>query len=395
MANKRIVHVAYIVGEYPSRTESFIANEIDRIGRYVPLTLFALKGKSGTKRIVYSPSLYSIRLAACHVREFLHKPLRYVGLLVDIAMGNKGCHSLNAFYKGMYFVKTVRRSGIGHLHAHFASFPADVAIVVSRMTGVPFSISAHAHDIYTADGRLGDKIKRAAFLVTCTRYNQTYLQNMYPEYAAKIHMVYHGIVLSDWPYVPPPFNSAGPNRILFVGRLVEKKGLIYLLQSVRMLVDREFDLYVDVVGNGPLRDRLSDLCKQYDLHERVRFHGWLSQQQIRALHRQCTIIVQPSIRAADGDQDGIPNVLIEAMASGVPVVTTAISGIPELVNDQNGILVPPRNPKILADAIIRLCHDETFRERIVLNGREMACQFDMDRHIDSLYGLFRQYCAMS
>ena len=83
------------------------------------------------------------------------------------------------------------------------------------------------------------------------------------------------------------------------------------------------------------------------------------------------------------------------MASGVPVVTTAISGIPELVNDQNGILVPPRNPKILADAIIRLCHDETFRERIVFNGLEMACQFDMDRHIDSLYGLFRQYCAMS
>lgn len=383
--------IAYILGEYPSRTETFIANEINRIRAYTPLVIFALSG-SGGRGAIYLPSLLSIQLALCHVREFLRHPGRYLSTLFDTIACRNGLFSISAFYKGVFFIPHILRLHPGHLHAHFAGFPTDVAMILSRMTGLRYSISAHAHDIYVTNERLlSKKIAEALFVVTCTRYNQTYLQRKHSLYQTKIHLGYHGIAVSEWPFTPVAYVSDMPIRLLAVGRLVEKKGFKDLLTAVHILTERGKTVQLDIVGEGPLRTVLENFCVQYSLSELVYFHGWLTQNQIRTLHHASAVLVQPSIEAQNGDRDGIPNVLLEAMASGLPIVATALSGIPELLTAHNSILIPPKEPAAIADAIVRLCEDIQFRNQIITNARETVLHFDMNLHIQTLYTLFRQY----
>lgn len=393
--------VAYLLGEYPSRTESFIANEIDRVGRKLPVCVFACGGDRGIRlgdyrqQVIYAPKPWQWAMAGAHARICLRHPIRYGRALLSAARTSPRIRALHAFSLAAYFADRAKEVSAGHLHAHFAGFPAEVAMSVCALTGLQFSISAHAHDIYAEDAALPQKLSRALFTVTCTEFNLHFLQRLADgDSCGKIHLVYHGIPLADWPFVPQPHAPGDAVRLLFVGRLVAKKGLADLLEAVSLLVRRQVDVELDVVGDGPLRRESERLAGRYGISGRVHFLGWRSRAETARLYRSAAILVQPSVVAADGDRDGIPNVLLEAMASGLPVVSTPVSGIPEVLNDRNSELVAPGDPGAIAAAIGRLAADEIRRMEVIRNARETVLQFDMDEHIRFLLSLFSRYLGL-
>jgi glycosyltransferase involved in cell wall biosynthesis len=193
--------------------------------------------------------------------------------------------------------------------------------------------------------------------------------------------IHHGLDLTK--YQPHPPNSNGQPKILSVGRLSEKKGLVHLIRACRILKDREYDFTCHIVGEGPQGPELKDLVTHLSLEDTVIFHGALPHEEVIENYRQATLFVLPCIKSKDGDMDGIPNVLAEAMAMQLPVVSTDISGVPELVNDQvNGLLTPSGDDDALAAAMARLLDDPALREKLAKNGRQsIVATFDVNRNV--------------
>jgi glycosyltransferase involved in cell wall biosynthesis len=252
------------------------------------------------------------------------------------------------------------------LHAHFAHNPTTLARYASLMTGIPYSFTAHAKDLYLSRPEsLCNKAERATFIATCTGFNAAYLRSVLPEREhGKIHVVYHGV---DTERFKPPLQRPVGNKVhvVSVGRLVSKKGYEYLVDAVRLLNERDMRLRLDVYGGGPLRDALQARTHEYGLDDVVHLHGACSQDELVDAYKDAHAFVLAPVVMEDGDRDGIPNVLLEAMASGLPVVSSAISGIPELVSHgDNGLLVPPRDSQALALALESLIESPQMRDRL-------------------------------
>ena len=254
------------------------------------------------------------------------------------------------YVKSLAFARRARRMEAVHLHAHWATFPTASARVMARLMGRPFSFTAHAWDLYVKNPTLKRKVEEAEFVVTCTDYNRKFLVSISPESGEKIFLNYHGVELDR-------FQKREQNRtqekplILSVGRLVETKGFVTLLQSLALLKGRGIPFECQVVGEGPLRKTLETEIARRKLKE-VRLIGSVSRTELIGLYQKASCFVLASEVAPNGDRDGIPNVLLEAMAVGLPVVATEVSGIPELVDSgENGLLVPEKEPWALAEAI--------------------------------------------
>ena len=255
--------------------------------------------------------------------------------------------------------------------------------MVGRLLDKPYSLSIHAgHDIFVNPILLAEKILGARYVATCTAYNKTYLENFIGQNLDyKVSHIRHGLDLTK--YQPQPLISSGRPKILSVGRLSEKKGFVNLIRSCRILKDQGYDFTCYIVGEGPQGPELTDLIKQLSLEDTVILLGTLSHEEVIENYKQATLFVLPCIKSKDGDMDGIPNVLAEAMAMQLPVVSTDLYGVSELVDDQvNGLLTPPEDDDALAAAMARLLEDPALRKKLAQNGRRTIInKFDVNHNV--------------
>jgi len=293
-----------------------------------------------------------------------------------------------------YLADLLVRQPVAHLHAHFASAPASVAMLTHHLTGIPYTFTAHAKDIYVdaQPALMRSKMKHAKAVVTISEYNRRQLVSLLePAARSKVHCIYNGADLSQYQCRASGEGRKGPPVILAVARLIEKKGLGDLIAACHILLERGRSFRVEIIGRGPLRPALGARAVELGLGDRVKFFGAQPQEFVREAYRRATLFALPCVVAAGGDRDGIPTVLLEAMASGVPVVSTTVSGIPELVeSDCDGLLVPPGSPAKLADALDQILLDPHLGEKLARAGRiKVRERFSTDRSATRLLRLFQ------
>lgn len=285
--------------------------------------------------------------------------------------------------------RDLRERGIRHLHAHWASYPATVALLAHWIHGIRFSFTAHAYDIYLVPRLLSAKVREAEFVITCAERNARYLHEAAGVPETHIVVNYHGVDLDRFqPRDGEPENEVP--LLVTCGRLQLYKGHHILLQACALL-SRPWRLVV--IGEGPTRRRLERLAGELGIADRVRFTGGIPQSEVADWYRRADLFVLASVVVRrSGRQDVIPNVLAEAMASGVPVVATNVSGIPELVEDgRTGRLVPPNDPQELARAIDELLSDEEKRRALARAAVAFVRErFDRRRNVRELVPIFRR-----
>jgi glycosyltransferase involved in cell wall biosynthesis len=249
---------------------------------------------------------------------------------------------------------------------------ATVALVAGRLLNVPYSVTAHANDIYVNPVLLPEKLSEAKFVATCTGYNRQYLSGIVP-LNGKLHCFYHGLDLEK-------YRSGKPSQldmplITAVGQLKEKKGFHYLLKACQTLKLRGYAFHCQIIGEGPMRASLERQIRELSLEAYVALRGALPHQEVIHEYQRSMIFALPCITASDGDRDGIPNVLLEAMAMQLPVVSTQHSGIPEVVRDEvSGLLVPPADEQALAEALARLLDEPVLRSQMGSQGRQTVTE---------------------
>jgi len=398
--------IAYVLKGFPRLSETFIANEVRLLTQTgLSLDLFSIKpgdamaADHDLPAVHYLPEVTTLSRTSlrdwmrCNYPAFSDNqkywlrrhPGRYIRTLVfalrcAFRYRQKAASWIKKSFIKEFLLATYianemdRDKSYVHIHAHFCHDATTVAWMVSKLTGLPFSFTAHAKDIYQKRLNPGDLLQRklsaTRFAVTCTNANVEYLRerSSSPE---NIHGVYHG--LNTHQFVPKNELARSrndldetPKKLLAVGRMVEKKGFIYLIEACRILRDRGVSFKLELVGEaGDQSDRIRDAIAEYGLGNHIELQAPVPQSALLNYYRSAAIFVLPCIVLDDGDRDGIPNVMAEAMACALPVVVTGISGIPELVeNDVNGVLVPTRDARPLADAIERLLQNPATRMRL-------------------------------
>jgi glycosyltransferase involved in cell wall biosynthesis len=287
-------------------------------------------------------------------------------------------------------------AAIQHIHAHFAHDPTLIAQLVHRLTGLPFTFTAHARDLYQIpQAALAERVAAARTVFTCCSANLDYLHKVAPESVwPKIHLIHHGVNLRQFQPVPCAVPAERhPQRtplLLSVGRLVEKKGFLDLLHACAELNARGHCFRCLIYGEGPLADQLTALIAELELAAMVKLMGACPQEAIITMMQQSDIFVLTPYVTADGDRDGVPNVLVEAMACGLPVVATTVGGIPELVTDQhNGLLSAPHDIAAIATNLSTLLESATLRRQLGLAARQTVEQkFDLDAAARQLLAIF-------
>ncbi len=402
--------VAFILKGYPRISESFILNEIHLLeGMGLNLHIFSVKKSDEKKshqvvdkikaKVNYLPEDASgtdgnfgrwlwqnlPRFLPSHTGVFLKRPFVYLqtlfyvlfGLSLKTPLGRwpvfKTTFIKDFFRSGYIAEKVLESKNIQHLHGHFCHGATTMTMLVSHLTGIPYSFTAHAKDIYVPKlnpgGLLQTKIERAEFVTTCTDYNRQFLQSLSPQ-GTPIHTVYHG--LDTKLFTPPATEPEGAPVILSVGRFVEKKGFPYLIEACHLLKNKGLEFKCRIIGQKDEQSELvSTLIQKYGLEDTVTIEGGMTQDELKEAYKHATIFALPSYIVESGDRDGIPNVLAEAMATGRAVVSTSISGIPEIVESGvNGLLVGQKNATALSEALEQLLQNPELRQRLGNNARE-------------------------
>lgn len=401
--------VGYVLRKFPVLSETFILNELLALeARGVELQVISLQRPNDPRfhddlpklraRVSYLSGLSDAqRLARIHWRLARSSSLgrRYWKTLLDVALTRKP-GLLWRFVQAGYVANEARRLRLRHLHAHFANGPATVALLASRITGIPFSFTAHAMDIYkqaVSREALTRKVEAARFVVTVSEFNKRYLEEITGAPEGKVVLIHNGIDLNR--FAPNGVPGSARFKIICVARLVEKKGIPVLIEACRILRDRGVSLHCDIIGKGRLRPQLTSLIQDLGLRDRVHLLGPKTQSEVRERYGAAHAYVLPCILGSDGNREGLPVSIVEALACGLPVVSTPVTGIPEVVFDgHNGLLVPMGHPLALADAIQRLIDDPDLYRRLRGNARaSVAGGFDHKRTSASLHRLMEGAAA--
>lgn len=364
------MRLLYVVGRYPSPSETFIAREID-----------GLKALGATVRVCAVEGIARRTLLAAIASH----PPKAVALGSAMGATTSLKRRLSAAARALVLSPQVK--SIDRIHAHFLGLPSMTAWCLSRLTGVPYSLTAHARDIYveqTPEVVLRD----ARFRTTCTEAAAAFLAKRLPDYP--FHVVRHGIEaqVCRAPHDSPP---SEPLRLLAVGRMVEKKGFIHLVRACGILAQRGVPFECTFAGDGPERPGLKSESKRSGLESRIRFAGFVDSAEVARLLAEADVLVAPSVIARDGDRDGVPNVILEAMAAGVAVVACDAGALQEAVtHEETGLLVPPGDPDVLAQAIARLHGNPALRRALSQAAwRRIKGEFDAARWFERLAELFR------
>ena len=292
-------------------------------------------------------------------------------------------------YQAVYIGLRLQNIGIRHVHAHFAGMAARTAFWLARFFSITFSFTAHANDIFAPRKfEIGlDKLVAAARLVvTETDYAENFLRERFPERADRIHRIYNGLNLAEFGRAN---FSSDPPLIVAVGRLITKKGFANLVRTCSLLVERGRSFRCKIFGEGPLEKDLRAQIEDLGLQERIQLPGPKPQRELRARLANANVFVLPSVPEPAGGMDNLPTVIMEAMATGLPVVSTSIGGIPEMVIDQeSGFLVQPEDAVALADAIEKVTNDRSLGEKLGQAGYERAQKlFSIEKNV-------RELCAL-
>ena len=288
----------------------------------------------------------------------------------------------------------LRQRGLNHLHAHWAHEATEMALILSSVLGLPYSFTCHAVDIFVSPRHLRDKLESARFVVTVSGYNRRYLLDQYgQDLEEKIHVIYP--LLDTGQFTPRHPPSGKDINILSVGRLVEKKGYPYAIEAARLLQERGYRFVWRIVGEGTDRSQLEAAITEPALDGCIELTGKLPRQSVGSLLDEATVFVLPSVIASNGDREGMPLVLLEAMAKEVPVITTTAVGTDELVKDGAGLLVPPRDSASLANAIEQVITlDRASLQRMGQIGRRIVMQeFNTRELANKLIALFEAQLA--
>jgi len=333
------------------------------------------------------------RLAAASLRLLLTRPRRF--LRAATLAFRSGLDPLRTKFKLLYqvlaattIVNDVERAGITRIHAHLASPPGNVAMFLSALCGIPFSFTGHAADLYREPECMDTKLAAAKGLVCISEYNRRHYCELKPG-LRDMAVIHCGVDPDEFKFRRRRRDD-GPLRILAVGRAAEKKGYRHLLDALALLDSRGFAWTCRIVGDGPLLDDLKRQREELGLAS-LELMGAQQQDVIKELLVAADVFVLPCVVAADGDIDGIPVSLMEAMAMGCPVVSTRISGIPELIEDgRTGLLADPGDPEGLAAAFERLADDPDLTSELSIAGRDkVERDFNLKREVRKLHDFFR------
>lgn len=392
--------VGYLTKRFPRLSETFILDEILGLeSAGVPLRLYALAhpGERVTQpdvarvaspvRYLHTPGGlgHSVRdviaTLGAHAVLLGRSPRRYLGVVLYIARKRRHLSTLRHFAEAGRLAQLLEADGARHLHAAFAHGPASVAHFVYLLTGLPFSFSAHAKDIYvSAPDLLARKIAASTFVLTCSESASAAMCAIAGADAAKVILAHHGVDTARFapPATPDAQHDPRPAlRVLAVGRLVAKKGYPVLLGALAALVGESRSVSCTIIGSGPDAAELKELADRLGISSVISFLGPRTHQEVAAQYGGADVFVQASVVLANGDRDGIPNSVVEAMASGLAVVASDVAGIPEVVVAGCGLLVPPGDAAALAAALGRLADDPGLRARLGSSARDhMLASFD-------------------
>lgn len=389
--------VGILTKTYPKISETFILEELIGLeSEGLDVQIFSLqhptddRANAATSEVrapVHYP-VAGLALAWVHLRLLATAPSMYArGLRRVLRLAEPDRRQL--WMRAVWLADQCRARRIAHLHAHFIDTPASVAESAASLAGIPFSISAHAKDIYlSSELSLRRKLSTARFTVTCTEANHQYLTDLAGA-GAKVHRVHHGVRLDRFDPAAPAADAVPHPVIIGVGRLRAKKGFDLLVEACAELRDGGIPFACRIIGYGPEEERLRAQIRRLDLHERVTLLGKLTREEVIPHYRDATLVVQPCRVTADGDRDGIPNVLLEAMAMERTVVSTTVSGIPELITDgHDGVLVPPDDSSALATALRDLLADPPRARRLARSARKtVEADFAAERSARSMAAL--------
>ncbi|HET6380042.1 MAG TPA: glycosyltransferase [candidate division Zixibacteria bacterium] len=398
------LRLTYLHGRYPVLTETFIDREIQGLlDRGVDLEIVSIRPPDDRlspaqqalrERVTYLLPASVGKVLAANAWALFRHPRTYVSTLVWLLTRDHGgeprYRTALHFEAGVYAAWVLRNRAGVHIHAHFVDRAATVALVAARFLGTTYSVTAHAREIYVKPVLLAERIGQAAFAVTCTEYNRAHLEReLGTDVTSRLIRLYHGIPMETYAnrdgrqLVEPPL-------ILSVAQLWERKGLRYLIEACALLRDRGTAFCCEIVGDGPQRGELQARIDHHRLGAQVTITGPMPHPEVLERYRRAAVFVLPCVVTDEGDRDGIPNVILEALASSLPVVTTMVSGIPEVVRDgETGRAVPERDPEALADAIAAILAEPAAALAMAERGRRLVeSEFDVDRNVDRLVERF-------
>ena len=400
---------AWYLWQYPEPSQTFVRREIAAVAASgLPVTVFADHRSRGEDAAATAgvPSVFLDELSDAdeRLRRLRRRRwLRYAWLLVFTACHRYGfqksfSEDLSLLRRSALLAETLREHGVGHIHVPWADRSAFVAMLASELLGIGYSVQGRAHELHRRQAAfaLREKVANAAFVVTNSEYNLRFLRSLAPRGSSdRIHLMYEGVSPQAFPAAEPLNCSGLPLRILCIARFVEEKGLVHLLRACDELRRRGLAFRCNIVG-GPERPTYTayevtfrSLHRRLQLAPQVTLSGFLPFDRVLEAYRASDLFVLPCVEASNGGKDITPNVLLEAMACGLPVVSTPIGGIPEIVTDgMDGLLVPPGDHQAIADAVQRLAADTGLRARLAAGARRTVVnRFDSSRNVRLLTDL--------
>jgi colanic acid/amylovoran biosynthesis glycosyltransferase len=381
--DRRPATVAYLLDRFPQRSETFVSLEIDELRRQGQDVLVIALGPGDLGRcdgVEYldRPSGDRRRLAFSLVVEAMAHPSRALETARRVRRAGGGV----PWRLVGDLVRRLRDAGADHIHAHFALEAADVAWVLAAATGTSWSFTAHAWDLFVADRRLALKVDGADRVVTVCEYNRRWIEERFGS-GLDVAVVVCGV------RVPPLDRIASEVDVVAVGRLVEKKGFDVLVEALPEVAAAHPGLTVEIIGEGPEHGSLEKRIVELGLESVVRLRGAMPHEELLRRVAASRLLCLPARIARDGDRDSMPVVIKDAMARARPVVATAIVGIPEMVDDSNGRLVPPDDSVALASALLEVLEDEHLAERLGTTGRATVTErFRLAEEVAALRAVF-------
>ena len=395
---------AYLFERFPSFGQTFCYREVAELDRQdIAPPIFSIRNPKDEPRQDWDIRIVQRVQYLPGEKELLEDVLRAakkrkLGMDIVAALDRWGRRTdFLRLYQAVYIGLRLREMGVGHVHAHFAGMAARTAFWINKFFPITFSFTAHANDIFVpTDFEVGlDKlVDTAQAIITETDYAAQFLRERFPDRAGRVHRIYNGLDLSE--FGRADFSSVPP-LIIAVGRLIPKKGFSDLIRTCALLAQRGKSFRCEIIGEGPVENDLRDEIEQLGLQRYVVLAGAKPQSQLRRRLAGANVFALPSVIDPEGGMDNLPTVIMEAMATGLPVVSTNIGGIPEMVlQNETGFLVQPGDPLALADAIEKIIGDPSVAQRLGQSGYERArTLFSIDKNVRDLCAHMLQRSVLS
>ncbi|BAZ43138.1 putative glycosyltransferase [Chondrocystis sp. NIES-4102] len=401
--------IAYLAPEIPSVSGTFVYKEIlalEKKGiKIIPISVHKItsvelndpqvRTLSERTEYLYQQSLITALFTSLFI--FINRPKSYFNTLLMVLadINNVGIVEIKSWkllYQFLYssiVAKAILKNSCQYMHIHFAHFPTQIGMYASALTGIPFSFTCHANDIFENKFLLKEKAERAKAVITISEYNYKYLLNLGIS-VDKLKVVRCGIDTCDRDFITKS-EIKFPLKIGSLGRLIEKKGMDDLILACSKLHQQNLDFQLEIGGDGPLNNRLQELIKTHDLSSNVVLKGAIPNDRVYDWFSSLDVFVLACKQNSQGDRDGIPVVLMEAMYVGIPVISTSISGIPELIQDgKSGFLAQPNDPESLAQTLNDFVQQAHSISEITKGAREKVLkEFELDSNVEQLLGIFK------